>query len=107
MKRLLTLCLLLTLLALCIVPVLADGPLPGDLDANGSIDNQDVEFLLWHTLFPEEYPLAADADFDQNGSVDNQDVEFLLWHTLFPDDYTLTVDADFNEDGTLRKNGFF
>lgn len=89
MKRLLTLCLLLLLLALCIVPVLADGPLPGDLDTNGSIDNQDVEFLLWHTLFPEEYPLAADADFDKNGAVDNQDVEFLLWHTLFPEEYSL------------------
>ena len=89
MKKFLTLCLLLMLLALCIVPVSADGPIPGDLDGNGSIDNQDVEFLLWHTLFPEDYALTADADFDQNGSVDNQDVEFLLWHTLFPEDYPL------------------
>jgi hypothetical protein len=29
----------------------------GDLDGNGTTDNKDVEYLLWHTLFPDTYPL--------------------------------------------------
>ena len=93
MRKILTLCLCLMLAALCVVclsgPVLADAPAVGDLDEDGYVNNRDVEFLLWHTLFPEEYPLSADADFDQDGSVNNRDVEFLLWHTLFPEEYPL------------------
>ena len=86
------LCLILT--ALCAiflsVPALATGSMAGDFDGNGSVDNQDVEYLLWHTLFPEDYTLTADADFDGDSTVDNRDVEYLLWHTLFPEDYPLT-----------------
>lgn len=61
----------------------------GDLDGNMCVDNKDVEFLLWHTLFPQDYPLPQDADFNSDGYVDNNDVEYLLWHTLFPSDYPL------------------
>lgn len=61
----------------------------GDLDGDGSINNKDVEYLLWHTLFPDSYPIAGFADFDGNGFVNNKDVEYLLWHTLFPDSYPL------------------
>ena len=61
----------------------------GDFDSDGVIDNKDVEYLLWHTLFPEDYPITAFADFDSDGTVDNKDVEYLLWHTLFPEDYPL------------------
>ena len=31
--------------------------LSGDMNDDGNVDNQDVEYLLWHTLFPEDYPL--------------------------------------------------
>ena len=62
---------------------------PGDLDGVEGVDNRDVEYLLWYTLFPEDYPLPQAADFDSNGYVDNKDVEYLLWHTLFPEDYPL------------------
>lgn len=93
MKKPLLLCLCMLLAAVCIIslagPALADSAIAGDLDENGSVDNRDVEFLLWYTLFPEEYPMSGDGDFDQNGSVDNRDVEYLLWHTLFPDEYPL------------------
>lgn len=61
----------------------------GDLNGDQRIDNKDVEYLLWHTLFPSSYPLELFADFDFNGKVDNKDVEYLLWHTLFPDSYPL------------------
>ena len=62
---------------------------PGDLDGVEGVDNKDVEYLLWYTLFPEDYPLPQNADFNDDGYVDNLDVEYLLWHTLFPEDYPL------------------
>lgn len=62
---------------------------PGDLDGVEGVDNRDVEYLLWYTLFPEDYPLLQRADFDGDGYVDNKDVECLLWHTLFPETYPL------------------
>ena len=67
---------------------LSDGA--GDFDGNGGVDNKDVEYLLWHTLFPDSYPVGKNADFDGNGSIDNKDVEYLLWHTLFPGSYPIS-----------------
>ena len=61
----------------------------GDLTDDGAVDNQDVEYLLWYTLFPGDYGLNQSGDFDQDGYTDNKDVEYLLWHTLFPNDYPL------------------
>ena len=49
----------------------------------------DVLALLWNVLFPEDYPINAEADFDGNGMVDVDDVLTLLWHVLFPEDYPL------------------
>lgn len=64
-------------------------PIPGDLNDDEAVDNKDVEYLLWHTLFPDDYPLNQEADFSGDGVLDNKDVEYLLWYTLFPDDYPL------------------
>ena len=66
------------------------GAILGDLNSDGSVDNLDVEFLLWYTLFPESYPISQKADYNHDGSTDNLDVEYLLWYTLFPEDYPLT-----------------
>lgn len=62
----------------------------GDLDHNGVIDDSDVEQLLWHTLFPENYKIHGSADFNHDGAVNDSDVAYLLWHTLFPENYPLT-----------------
>lgn len=64
---------------------------PGDLTEDGVVDNLDVEFLLWHTLYPEDYPITGTGDFDGNSVVDNKDVEYLLWHTLYPEDFPLIL----------------
>jgi len=61
----------------------------GDFTKDGSIDNKDVEYLLWHTLFADTYPVESNADFNGDGTVDNKDVEYLLWYTLFPESYPL------------------
>ena len=63
--------------------------LPGDIDGDNAIDNKDVEYLLWYTLFPDDYSVSVNADFNSDNVIDNQDVEYLLWHTLFPEDYPL------------------
>lgn len=63
--------------------------IPGDVNGDYIVDNQDVEYLLWYTLFPESYPLLQSADYNGDGIVNNQDVEYLLWHTLFPEEYPL------------------
>ena len=62
---------------------------PGDIDENGTVDVDDVLALLWYVLFPEDYPIDAEADFDHNGSTDVDDVLTLLWYVLFPEDYPL------------------
>lgn len=59
----------------------------GDFNGDYEINNQDVEYLLWHTLFPDTYPVQTNADFNNDGQVSNLDVEYLLWHTLFPETY--------------------
>ena len=59
------------------------------MDNDFEIDNKDVEYLLWHILYPEDYPVNQGADYNSDGFVDNLDVEYLLWHTLYPEDYPL------------------
>jgi hypothetical protein len=65
------------------------GAILGDLTGDGFVDNQDVEYLLWYTLFPEEYSINQRADFNHDNSIDNLDVECLLWFTLFPEEFPL------------------
>lgn len=65
-------------------------PFPrGDLDQNGVVNDMDVEYLLWHLLFADMYPVEENVDYDGNGTVNDMDVEYLLWHLLFPDMYPL------------------
>ena len=66
-----------------------EGNIPGDLNGDDNVNNEDVAYLLWYTLFPEDYPIDADVDFTGDGNINNEDVAYLLWHTLFPEDYPL------------------
>lgn len=66
-----------------------DDIIPGDLNGDLEINNLDVEYLLWHTLYAEDFPLISNADFYSDGFIDNLDVEYLLWYTLYPQDFPL------------------
>ena len=63
--------------------------IPGDFNGDLTVTNEDVIYLLWHTLFPEMYPIFTNADFVHDDAITNEDVIYLLWHTLFPEDYPL------------------
>ena len=58
-------------------------------DLTDGVTNADVIYLLWHTLFPENYPIDQKADFNEDSFVDNNDVIYLLWHSLFPESYPI------------------
>ena len=52
--------------------------LKGDVDLDGDVDVDDVLALLWHVLFPTDYPIEVDADFDRNEDTDVDDVIWIL-----------------------------
>lgn len=61
----------------------------GDLNLDGAVDCADAVWLLWHALFPEDYPIDVDADYNHDGEIVEEDAVYLLWHTLFPDVFTM------------------
>lgn len=63
--------------------------LPGDLDGDNIVTNDDVVRLLWHTLFPENTPIMGSGDLNGDEIITNDDVIKLLWHCLFPEENPL------------------
>ena len=63
--------------------------LVGDLDGNGYVTSDDAVYLLYHTLYREEYPVNQDVDFDGNGHVTSDDAIYLLYYTMMPEKYPL------------------
>ena len=55
------------------------------------MDENDAVYLIWHTLFPEMYPVEEKAaDYNGDGNVTEADALILLWYALFPNRYSLT-----------------
>ena len=71
--------------------------LPGDFTGDDLVTDDDAIYLLWHTLFPERYPLQGNGDLTGDDLVTDDDAIYLLWHTLFPERYPLTT--------TIQKRG--
>ena len=63
--------------------------LRGDYNLDNQANSEDVIYLLWHTMFPKDYPLISRGDFTRDNQVNNEDVIYLLWHTMFPESYPL------------------
>lgn len=75
----------------------------GDMNGDGVVTDADAIHLLYHTFFPDEYPLNQSGDMNQDGSVTDADAIHLLYHTFFPDEYPLpeagsTEEYDLEED---------
>ncbi len=62
---------------------------PGDIDGVEGVTDADAEYLLMHTISPEDYPVNQECDFNGDGFVNEADAEHLLMHTFFPEDYPL------------------
>lgn len=63
--------------------------LPGDVNNDGKVTDEDATYLLMHTFYPEDYPLRQDCDFNHDGEITDEDATYLLYHTFFPDEYPL------------------
>lgn len=61
----------------------------GDVNNDGIVDDADVEYLLYYTIFPDEWPVNQPIDFNGDGAEDDADAEYLLYYTIFPEDNPL------------------
>lgn len=61
----------------------------GNFNGDKVVDEQDAIYLLWHTLFPEVYPISINGDLNGDNHVSDVDAMHLLWHILFPEVYPL------------------
>lgn len=61
----------------------------GDLNRDLSVDEDDVIYLLWHLLLPEEFAVNQPVDYDRDSNVDVDDVIFLLQYLLMPEQFPI------------------
>ncbi len=61
----------------------------GDFNGDDIVTDADAVYLLFHTFFPETYPLNQDGDVNGDGVVSDADAVYLLYYTFFPDTYPL------------------
>ena len=66
--------------------------IPGDLDGDREVTDDDAIYLLLYTFFPDEYQIDdPDAfDLDGDGDVDDDDAIWLLLYTFFPENYPIS-----------------
>lgn len=67
---------------------------PGDVDENNGVDQDDAIYLLFHLYFPERYPVNShhDPDYDKDGDVDIDDAFYLLYHVYFPERFPIVIE---------------
>lgn len=63
----------------------------GDLNDDDEVTDSDAIYLMYHTFFPEDYPVKQDCDFDGDGEVTDNDAIYLMYHTFFPDEYPIVM----------------
>lgn len=63
----------------------------GDFSGDLVVDNNDVIYLLKHSLIPDRFPVTTNADLNADGKTDNEDVILLLKHSLIPERFPLTA----------------
>ncbi len=63
--------------------------LPGDVNSDNKLNNQDAIHLLKHVMNPGMYKLNQKGDMNGDGKVNNQDAIYLLKHILNPSLYPL------------------
>ena len=64
--------------------------IPGDMDGNETVNEDDVIYLLRYVVFPDQYPISTTADFNDDNLVNEDDVIYLLRHIVYPEQYPLS-----------------
>ena len=67
---------------------------PGDVDENNTVTEDDAIYLLYHVFFVDRYPVPEhhNPDYDKDGDVDIDDVFYLLYHSYFPDRFPIDLE---------------
>ncbi len=74
--------------------------IPGDINGDEQVNEDDVIYLLYHVVFPDQYPITIPADYNADGMVNEDDVIYLLYHVVFPEQYPLTPETQENKGET-------
>lgn len=77
--------------------------LRGDFNGDGKVDKEDATYILYHTFYPEEYPLNQDADFDKDGVITSKDSTYLLHHIENPEKYPLDKYVPIDDSGEKQE----
>lgn len=67
-----------------------DPGIPGDVNGDETVNEDDAIYLLRYIFFPEDYPVEKPTDYTGDDIVDEDDAIYLLRHIFFPEDYPLS-----------------
>lgn len=63
--------------------------MPGDLNGDDKVTDDDVIYLMYHIFFAADYPVNQDCDFNNDDAVTDDDVIYLMYHIFFPEEYPI------------------
>lgn len=63
--------------------------IPGDLNQDFTVNEDDAIYLLQHVLLPDYFPVEQAVDYTGDGQVNEDDAIYLLQHVLLPDFFPL------------------
>lgn len=64
--------------------------LAGDLTGDDEVSYADVQYFLWHILFPDCFPITGNPDYTRDGEINSMDAAYLLWYLTLPEKYPLS-----------------
>lgn len=66
---------------------------PGDVDEDNSVTQDDAIYLLFHLYFPERYSINVhhSVDYNKDDSIDIDDAFYLLYHFFFPERFPIEI----------------
>ena len=63
--------------------------IPGDLNGDAILNEDDAVYLLRHVLMPDQFPVTQQTEYTGDGKIDEDDAIYLLRHVLMPEQFPL------------------